>query len=81
MPKRTLGRWTQRDEQFTRNLKAGLIRNGKDYRNLMRRTGRGQSTVHKRYTQPGTITVDELRGFIQEAQLSKEDIIDLLFID
>lgn len=81
MPKVTLGQWTQKDEQFTRNLKAELGRRGKDYKNLMRRTGRSQTAIHKRYKQPGTTTVDELRIFIQEAGLSEDDVLDFLFKD
>ncbi len=81
MPKVSLGKWTERDAQFTLNLQAELHRRGKNYKNLMRRTGRSQSTIFKRYEQPETITVQELRGFIQEAQLPKEDVIRLLFMD
>lgn len=81
MPKVTLGQWTKKDEQFTRNLKAELGRRGKDYKNLVRRTGRSVSTIQKRYRQPGTITVDELRVFIQEAELSEGDVLDFLFKD
>lgn len=81
MPKVTLGQWTQKNEQFVRNLKAELYRKGKDYKNLMRRTGRSQTAVYKRYHQPGTTTVDELRIFIQEAELSEEVVLDFLFKD
>lgn len=79
MPKVILGQWTQKDEQFTRNLKAELVRRGKDYKNLVRRTGRSVSAIQKRYRQPGTTTVDELRVFIQEAELSEDDVLDFLF--
>lgn len=81
MPKVVLGQWAQKDEQFTRSLKAELFRRGKDYKNLMQKTGRSQSAVHKRYQQPGTITVSELRIFIQEAGLSEDDVLDFLFRD
>lgn len=76
----TVGQWTGKNEEFTRNLKAGLTREGRDYKDLMRRTGRSQSAIYARYNRPGTITVDELRGFIQEAKLSEEDVLNLLFI-
>lgn len=81
MPKSTLGQWTQKDKQFVRNLKAELGRRGKDYKNLMRKTGRSQGAVYKRYNHPGTTTVDELRIFIQEAGLSEDDVLDFLFKD
>lgn len=79
MAKSILGQWTEKDKRFTRNLKAELGRKGKNYKNLMKRTGRSETAIYKRYRQPGTTTVDELRVFIQEAELSEEDIIDFLF--
>ncbi|MDE5965862.1 MAG: hypothetical protein K2G89_03425 [Lachnospiraceae bacterium] len=81
MGKVTLGQWTQKDEQFTRILKAELGKKGKDYKNLMRRTGRSQSNIHRKYREPDRITVGDLRGFIQEAGLSREDVCDFLFND
>lgn len=81
MPRVILGQWTQKDEQFVRNLKAELGRRGKSYKNLMRRTGKSQGAVYKRFNQPGTTTVDELRIFIQEAGLSEDDVLDFLFKD
>lgn len=81
MPKVTLGQWTRKDEQFVRNLKAELCRKGKDYKNLVQRTGRSQTVIYKRYHHPGTMTVDELRIFIQEAKLSENDVLDFLFKD
>lgn len=81
MPRVILGQWTQKDEQFVRNLKAELGRRGKGYKNLMRRTGKSQGAVYKRFNQPGTTTVDELRIFIQEAGLSEDDVLDFLFKD
>ncbi len=81
MPKVVLGQWTQKDERFIRNLKAELGRRGKDYKALMRKTDRSQTAIHKRYRQPDTITVNELRVFIQEAGLSEDDVLDFLFKD
>ena len=81
MPKVALGQWTQKDKQFVRTLKAELGRRGKNYEYLMRRTGRSQGAVYKRFNQPGTTTVDELRIFIQEARLSEDDVLDFLFKD
>lgn len=79
MPKVVLGQWAQKDEQFVLNLKAELGRRGKNYKNLMRRTGTSSGAVFKRYHHPGTMTVDELRGYIQEAELSENDVLDFLF--
>lgn len=81
MAKRTVGQWTQKNEEFTCTLKSGLVRKGKGYKELMRRTGRCQSVIHERYRHPEKITVGELREFIQEADLSKEDVLKLLFKD
>ena len=69
MPRVILGQWTQKDEQFVRNLKAELGRRGKGYKNLMRRTGKSQGAVYKRFNQPGTTTVDELRVSLRSIKL------------
>lgn len=81
MSRQLLGQWTVKDKQFIANLKAELGRNGKNYKSLMKLSGRSQSAIYKRYRAPETITVEELRIFIQAANLSKEDITDFLFKD
>lgn len=81
MPKAVLGQWTQKNVQFARDVKSGLDKRGKNYENLMRRTGTSQGTVYKRYAHPETMTVHELRGYIQEAELSENDVLDFLFKD
>lgn len=79
MPGVALGQWTKKDEQFARDLESGLTKRGKNHKNLMKKTGRSYSAIHKRYKQPETITVAELRVFIQEADLSEGDVLDFLF--
>ncbi len=81
MGKVTLGKWTSKNEQFTRKLKSGLVSEGKNYKNLMKRTGISLSTIYKRYDAPESIRVSELREFIHEAKLSEDDILDFLFAD
>ncbi len=81
MPRITLGQWTRKDEQFARDLESGLAKRGKKNCDLMKKTGRSYGAIHKRYRQPGTTTVDELRIFIQEAGLSEDDVLDFLFKD
>lgn len=79
MPKSTLGQWTQKNEQFARDLESGLAKRGKKNSDLMKKAGRSYSAIRKRYRQPGTTTVDELRVFIQEARLSEDDVLNFLF--
>jgi len=81
LPKVSIGQWTQKDKEFSNILRGGLIAHGKDYKELVRRTGKSHSTIYTRYHKPETITVEELRIFIQLAGLSKESVLKLLFKD
>ena len=82
MPKVSVGTFTEKNVRFVRNVKGGLARNGKNYKDLMKRCGiKSSSTITKRYRDPGSIPVSELSGFIKEASLSEEDVLDFLFVN
>lgn len=80
MPKVNLVQWTEKNNRFVRVLKSSLVKEGKNYKSLMIRTGKSQGSIYKRYNDPETITVSELRGFIQELDISENDILDFLFL-
>nr|WP_291234804.1 hypothetical protein [Frisingicoccus sp.] len=80
MPKVSVGTFTEKNARFVFNVKGGLARNGKNYKDLMKRCGiKSSSTISKRYRDPGSIPVSELRGFIKEASLSESDVLDFLY--
>lgn len=80
MPKTNLANpWKTKDERFSRNIKAGLSRQGRTYKDLAVRADISAQTVYVRYREPGTMTVRELRTFIETAKLSEEEVLDLLY--
>lgn len=81
MPKVSVGTFTEKNVMFVRKVKAGLILNGKDYKDLVRRSGTSFKTVYTKYQYPEKLTVTELRAYIKEASLSEEDVLDFLFYD
>ena len=81
MPKVSVGTFTEKNVRFVRNVKAGLILKGKENKDLTTRTGRSTRTVYNKYRYPKKLTVAELRAYIKEASLSKEDVIDFLYED
>ncbi len=79
MPKVTLGRFTEKDKRFVKNVKAGLIQHDKTYKDLAARSDTSPKTVYERYKQPANMTVQELRAYITVSGLSQEAIIDFLY--
>lgn len=80
MPKVSVGLFTEKNARFVRNVKGGLARNGKNYKDLMKRCGiKSSSTISKRYRDPGSMPVAELRGFIKEASLPEQEVLDFLY--
>lgn len=79
MPKVTLGRFTDKDKRFVKNVRAGLIKKEKDYKDLAEISGTCPSTVYNRYAEPSEMTVRELRAYIKVSGLSQEEIIDFLY--
>lgn len=80
MPKTNLvNPWKAKDERFGRNIKAGLARQKRTYKDLAVRADISAPTVYVRYREPETMTVKELRAFIETAKLSEEEVLDLLY--
>lgn len=80
MPKSTLGQWTEKNNQFTRDLRSCLERKGKNYKNLASRAGTSESLIFKRYRHPEELSVRELRAYILEADIPEEYILNFLFL-
>lgn len=70
--------WAIKNENFKRNVKAGIARQGKTYKDLACKADISQPTVYERYRHPDTMTVKEFRAFIEVAKLSQDEILDLL---
>ncbi|MBO5145324.1 MAG: transposase family protein [Lachnospiraceae bacterium] len=79
MPKTNLvNPWTAKDAQFTKNIKAGIARQGKTYKDLAAKAAVSEQTVYARYKRPETMTVKEFRAFIEVAKINENEILDLL---
>ena len=81
MPKVSVGLFTEKNARFVRNVKAGLVKNGKDYKDLVKRSGTSSKTVFTKYHYPEKLTVTELRAYIKEASLPEQEVLDFLYED
>ena len=79
MPKVSVGLFTEKNARFVRNVKAGLVKNGKDYKDLVKRRGTSFKTVFTKYQYPEKLTVTELRAYIKEASLPEQEVLDFLY--
>ena len=79
MPKVSVGLFTEKNARFIRNVKAGLVKNGKENKDLTSRTGRSTRTVYNKYRHPEKLTVTELRAYIKEASLPEQEVLDFLY--
>lgn len=79
MPKVTLGRFTEKDKRFIKNIRAGLLKKEKNANDLAAKSGTCSKTVYNRYEKPANMTVKELRAYIKESGVSQEEVIDFLF--
>lgn len=70
--------WATKNENFKRNVKAGIEKHGKSYLDLARKADISTPTVYVRYRNPETMTIKEFRAFIEVAKLSSDEILDLL---
>lgn len=70
--------WATKNENFKRNVKAGITMQGKTYKDLARKADISEPTVYTRYNNPETMTVKEFRAFIEVAKLSEDKVLDLL---
>ena len=79
MPKVSVGLFTEKNARFVRNVKSGLVKNGKENKDLTSRTGRSTRTVYNKYRYPEKLTVTELRAYIKEASLPEQEVLDFLY--
>lgn len=79
MPKVSVGIFTEKNRRFVRNVKAGLVKNGKENKDLTSRTGRSTRTVYNKYRYPEKLTVTELRAYIKEASIPEKEVLDFLY--
>ena len=68
MPKVSVGLFTEKNARFVRNVRSGLVKNGKESKDLTTRN-----------KEPEKLTVTELRAYIKEASLPEQEVLDFLY--
>ena len=82
MPKvKPLGRFTEKNNKFSKVLKAYMALSGKSYKELSARARVCDSTFYKGIAHPEGIRVNELRTYINEMGIPEEDVLDFLYLD
>lgn len=79
VPKVSIGKWTQKDSDFSKNMKACMIICGKKYTDMARRAGVSQNTFFCHCREPERMTVKELRAYVQEAKIPEEQVLNFIF--
>lgn len=81
MAKVMLGRYTEKDINFARAIKACVLRTGADIDKLATAARISKNTYYAHMREPERITVGELRAYIRMLNIPQEDIIAALYLD
>ena len=81
MARAILGRYTKKDMDFTAAIEGWVKRARADIDKLAASAGVSRSTYYAHLHKPERITVGELRAYIRELDIPKEDIIAALYLD
>lgn len=81
MPKvKALGLYAEKDIEFARAIEGCAKRKGKRPGDLMNKADIAKTTYYKRLKEPGSMTLRELRIFINEANIPEEDVLNALYL-
>lgn len=81
MAKVILGKYTEKNINFTRAIKACVQRTGAEIDKLVIAADISRGTYYKHLREPDLITVGELRAYIKMLNIPKEDVISALYLD
>ena len=81
MAKVILGRYTEKNINFARAVKACVQRTGAEIDKLVAAADISRGTYYKHLREPDLITVGELRAYIKMLNIPKEDVISALYLD
>ena len=81
MAKAILGRYTEKNINFARAIKACVQRTGAEIDRLTAAADISRGTYYKHLREPDLITVGELRAYIKMLNIPKEDVISALYLD
>lgn len=81
MPKKFIGRYTEKDINFARAIRACVERTGTEVIKLIAVADVSRCTFYNHLREPERITVGELRAYIRTLKIPKEDIISALYLE
>lgn len=80
MGKVMLGIWTEKNISLSRTIKACMQRTGVKKDKLILKAMISTPTFYTHLKDPEKITIRELRAYITELNIPKEDILDALYL-
>ena len=81
MAVKALGRWTEKNINFARAIRACVQRAGAEIDKLVAVADISRATYYKHLREPDLITIGELRAYIKMLNIPKEDVIAALYFD
>lgn len=79
MAKVTLGKWTHKNESFTRKIRASRIEEGVGIDILAKKAGIERSTYFSHVRDPEKITLRELRVYCNVLKIPAESLISVIY--
>lgn len=81
MGKTVLGIWTEKNINLSRTIKSCMVRTGENREKLVAKAHISLPTFYAHLRDPDKITLGELRAYINNLEIPKEDILDALYLD
>lgn len=78
-PTKALGMYGEKNKRFFDVIEAYMKLARVDYKKLMEKAGRHESTFYKRRAKPGNMTVTDLRAFIRVLKIPEEEVLNFLY--
>ena len=79
MAKVTLGKWTDKNESFSRKIKASRIEEGVGIDILAKKAGIKRTTYFSHLRNPEQITLGELRAYCNTLKIPVESLISAVY--
>lgn len=79
MAKVTLGRWTDKNESFSRKIKASRIEEGVGIDILAKKAGIKRTTYFRHLRDPEQITLRELRAYCNTLKIPAESLVSAVY--
>lgn len=79
MAKVTLGKWTDKNESFSRKIKASRIEEGIGIDILAKKAGIKRTTYFSHLRNPEQITLGELRAYCNTLKIPAESLVSAVY--